>query len=52
MAVGEQDMIDGYDLIGGPADIEADVELRNCDDGFFAGHGITDYFQLMYFNPR
>jgi hypothetical protein len=43
-------MIYGYDLIGGLADIEADVQLRHCDDGFLTGHRITDYFQLIYLN--
>ena len=50
MAVGEQDVIYGYNLVGGLADIEADVELRHRDDGFLAGNRIADYIQVIYRN--
>lgn len=52
MAVCEQDVIYGYNLVGGLADIEADVELRHSDDGFFAGNRIADYVQVINRNLR
>jgi hypothetical protein len=52
MAVGEQDVIDGNNLVGGLSDIETDVELRNSNDCFLAGNRITDYIQVIYRNLR
>ena len=52
MAVGEQDVIYGYNLVWGLADIEANVELRHRDDGFLAGNRIADYIQVIYRNLR
>jgi hypothetical protein len=52
MAVSEQDVIYGYNLVGGLADIEADVELRHRDNGFLAGNRIADYVQVINRNLR
>jgi len=50
MAVSEQDVVNGDELIGGLADIETDVELGHSDDGFLAGHRIAEDFQIINLN--
>jgi hypothetical protein len=52
MAMGKEDVIYGYNLVGGLADIEADIELRHRDNGFLAGNRIADYIQVIYRNLR
>ncbi len=52
MTMGEQNMIYGYNLVGGFADIEADVELRYSNNGLLAGNRIADYIQVIYRNLR
>jgi len=48
VAVREQNVVYGDDLVGGFADVETDIELRNGDDGFFAGDGVADDLQILY----
>jgi len=47
--VGKQDVVYGNNLVGGFADVEADVQLRYRDDRFFAGDRIADDLQIVYF---
>ena len=42
VAVAEADDVAGECEVGGSADVEADVELGDLDDGFFAGDAIAD----------
>ena len=49
VAVGEQDIIYGDNLVGGLTDVEADVELGDGDDGLFTGDGIADDVEVVDF---
>ncbi len=49
MPVGEQDVVDGDNLIWGLSDIEADVELGDSDDSFLTGYGIADDVEVVDF---
>lgn len=50
VAVGEEDMIYRYDLVGGLSYVEADVELGHSDNRFFAGDGVADDVEVVNFN--
>lgn len=50
--VGQQHVIDGYNLVGSLANIEADVKLGHTDDGLLAGDGVAQNVKIVYFNTR
>ena len=52
MSVGQQNMIDGDDLVRGLADIEAHIQLRYGDYGFFAGDRISDHVEVVNLDFR
>ena len=49
VAVSEQDVVDGDNLVGGLSDVEADVELGDGDDGFLTGDGVADDVEVVDF---
>ncbi len=48
MPMCEQNMVYGNNLVGGLADIEADVQLRDRNHGLLARDRIADDFQIVY----
>ena len=50
MAVRQQDIVDGYDLVGSLADIKADIQLRHRNNGLLAGYRVADDLEIVYFN--
>lgn len=47
VAVGEQDVVDGDDLVGGFADVKADVKLRDGDNGLFTADRVAEDIQVV-----
>ena len=43
-------VVDGDDLVGGLADVEADVELRHADHRLLAGDRIAEEVQVVDLN--
>ena len=49
MAVGQEQVVDRYYLIGGFADVKADIKLRDRYNSFFSCDGIAGNFDVVYF---
>lgn len=52
MPMSKQDVIDGYNLLRGFADIETDVELRKRNNIFLSGYRIAENIQTIERNVR
>ena len=46
VAVRDAGDVAGESEVGGAADVEADVELGDLDEGFFAGDAVADHVEL------
>jgi len=49
VAMREEDVIYLNDLAGSLSYVEADIELRHSDDGFFPGDGVANYIEIIDF---
>ena len=47
VAVRQQDMVDGNQLVRGLADVKTDIELRHRDHRLFAADGVPDDVQIV-----
>ncbi len=48
--VGQQDVVDGNELVGRLADVEADIELRHPHHRFLAGNRIAEQVEIVDLN--
>ena len=47
VSMGQQDMVNRYDLVRTLADVKADIKLGHCNNGLFAGNRIPQHLQIV-----